>query len=428
MKRLVLAASLIAALPLISWAQDTKPAVAAKEELSAKEKATVGTYKSAMPGSPTITLKASGKQLILAATGYPELPVSLDDKDRLIAQGLPEGFSFSVVRDKDGKITGLKISTPQGAGEFTRIPDAAPAPKKPSVPDILGKYESDEVGGQKMISEVTYEKGKLIVRSPGQADFSFTLNPDDTLKTEPALPDGAKIKMTRDKDGKIIGSTVESSAGKLNFTRKTFPKPPSDEAPAVASIPDVLGKYEPETPGPVGDINIILRDGKLVSVIEGQPETTFTLDKDDNIVSKDLPAGVTARFVKDKDGKVIKLVAKANEGEMAFVRKTFVKPPAPAAPKADPLEALKQVEGTYTSETPGVPVVTMQIKDGKLMVEATGNPAVEVTLTEKDTLKGDKLPEGFVLTLVRDKDRKVTGMKVETPMGAIEFTRKPLGK
>jgi hypothetical protein len=35
------------------------------------------------------------------------------------------------------------------------------------------------------------------------------------------------------------------------------------------------------------------------------------------------------------------------------------------------------------------------------------------------------LPEGFVLTLVRDKDGVVTGLKADTPMGVATFTRKP---
>lgn len=435
MKRLILAAGLIATLVPNVWAQDTKPAVQATE-LSAREQGALGTYKSDNPAAPTITIKAAAKQLIMSATGFPDIPVTLNDKDELTAALLPEGYKFSLIRDKDKKVTGLKVETPMGGGDFQRVPDAPavkPAPK-PSVPDILGVYESDtEFQGMIIKSEVVLEKGKLVLKNEGQPDSILTLQKDDTLLSEPALPDGITIKVKRDKDGKVIGSVLTAGETKINFTRKTFPKPPGAEAPAAAAIPDVLGKYEPEdASNPLGTGEIVLSEGKLVLKIEGQPDFPITVDKDGKITAANFPDGVSAKFVKDKDGKVIKIAATTPLGELSFIRKTFPKPPAAEAAKpteakpADATARLKALEGTYTSEVPGLPTVTMTVKDGKLIIVAEGNPEMVGKLSDKDELTGEGLPEGFSIKIQRDKDGKVTGMKVTTPMGDAVFTRKPL--
>jgi YD repeat-containing protein len=96
------------------------------------------------------------------------------------------------------------------------------------------------------------------------------------------------------------------------------------------------------------------------------------------------------------------------------------------ADAADPIARLKALEGIYTSDTPGLPTVTMRIKDGKLMIEADGNPTIEGKLSDKDELTGEGLPDGFTVKVTRDKDGKVTGMSISTPMGDAKFTRAPL--
>jgi hypothetical protein len=445
MKRLFFAAGLIAALTSGTMAREARPATVATsflQELSAKQKAAVGTYKAEAPGVPTIVIKAQGAQLIMAAEGFPEINVKLNDKDQLIAEGLPEGFNFTLVRDKDMKITGLKVETPMGGGELKRVADtkeAKPAPKeeakKAGVPDVLGVYESDEIQGMRIKGEMVFEKGKLLLKTEGQPDLEVTLGKDDTFKTSPEIPDVTSMKLTRDKDGKVTGSVVETPAGKLNFTRKTFPKPPGAEAPKT-ELPDVLGKYEAEdSASPVPGLEVVIKEGKLVIIVEGQPEIDFTLDKMDNVVSPHAPEGITSKFTRDKDGKITHLVAETPVGKLSFKRTTF--PKAPAAEKkaepekkadaADPVARLKALEGVYTSDTPGIPVVTMRVKDGKLTIEPEGNPGVDsAKLSDKDELTGEGLPDGFTIKITRDKDGKVTGMVVTTPMGDAKFTRAPL--
>lgn len=443
MKRLFLAAGLIAALTSGTMAREIRPAVGLSflQELSASQKAALGTYKADMPGVPTIVIKAEGAQLIMAAEGFPEINVKLNDKDQLIAEGLPEGFNFTLVRDKDKKITGLKVDTPMGGGELKRVEEpkaAKPAPKdeakKTEVPDVLGVYESDEIEGMRIKGEMVFEKGKLLLKTEGQPDLEVKIGKGDAIITTPEIPDVISMKLTRDKDGKVIGSVVETAQGKLNFTRKTFPKPPGAEAPK-SELPDVLGKYEAEdSASPVPGLEVVVKEGKLVIIVEGQPEIAFTLDKMDNVVSPNAPEGITSKFTRDKDGKVTHLVAETPVGKLSFKRTTFPKPPAAEkkaetekkADAADPAARLKALEGVYTSDTPGLPTVTMRVKDGKLMIEADGNPTIEGKLSDKDELTGEGLPDGFTVKITRDKDGKVTGMSISTPMGDAKFTRAPL--
>ena len=444
MKRLLLAAGLLTAFAPLTMARETRPAVSLSflQELSAKQSAALGTYKGDMPGVPTLEIKAKGSQLILAVAGFGEFPVTLDDKGELI--GVPGGYRLHVVNDKEGKTTGLAVETPTGEkSEVKRVeetkPTAKPEAKKADLPDVLGVYESDEIQGMRLKGELVWEKGKLILKSEGQPDAEVKINKDDTFTTEPGNPDVTSMKLTRDKDGKVIGSVVETAQGKLNFTRKTFPKPPGAEAPkaeAPAGIPDVLGKYEAETENsPVPDLEILVKEGKLVIIVEGQPEINFTLDKMDNVVAPNSPEGITSKLQRDKDGKVTHLIADTPVGKLSFKRKTFPKPPvaekkAEPEKKADAVDSvarLKALEGIYTSDTAGLPVVTIRVKDGKLVIEPEGQtPVNDAKLSAKDELSGEGLPEGFTVIIQRDKDGKVTGMLVKTPMGDATFTRAPL--
>ncbi|WP_309714539.1 hypothetical protein [Armatimonas sp.] len=443
MKRLLLAAGLLTAFAPLTMARETRPALTFLQELNAKQSAALGTYKAEMPGVPTIVIKAKGAQLIMAAEGFPELDVTLNDKGELSAAVLPEGFKFTLIKDKDGKVTGMKVETPMGGGDLKRVEAAKPVAAKPEakkaeVPDVLGVYESDEIEGMRIKGEMVWEKGKLMLKTDGQPDLEVKIGKDDSLTTTPEIPDVTSMKLTRDKDGKVIGSVLETAQGKLNFTRKTFPKPPGAEAPkaeAAAGLPDVLGKYEAEDPAsPVAELEVLVKEGKLVIMVEGQPEINFTLDKMDNVVAPNSPEGITSKFQRDKDGKITHLIADTPVGKLSFKRKTFPKPPTAEktdAPKkadaADPLARLKALEGIYTTDMPGLPVVTMRIKDGKLVVEPEGDtPISDAKLSEKDELSGEGLPDGFTVTIDRDKDGKVTGMTVKTPMGDAKFTRAPL--
>jgi hypothetical protein len=429
-KRLWLAAGLLAVMTTtggMALAQDTKPAASAPTKQEERLKGVLGTYKA--DGSPTMVLTLKEGKLILSAEGYPPLPVTLTDKDELKSDVLPPAFKFNIVRDKDGKATGIKVDTPMGGAELKRQPDAAgdtkPEPKKEEkkaeIPDILGVYEGDM--GK---AEVLLEKGKLVVKMAGQSDQTISIGKDDVLVVDPPLPPGMSLKLIRDKDGKVIASDMVTPDGTVRYVRKTFPKPPAAEE--KVTVPDVLGKYEADSKdSPIQSGEMLLEKGVLILRVEGQPDFPVTIDKDGNVLSDKFPEGVTSKVRKDKDGKVVGLDSDTPLGKLSFTRKTFVK--APGAEEAKPedkkLARIKAAAGTYKSDMDGVPVVVMKVKDGKLIIEAEGMPPIEVTLSDDDILKGDQLPPGFELKLKRDKDGKVIGMVASTPMGDAEFKFTP---
>lgn len=430
-KRTWLAAGLLGVMSLggAAFAQDAKPAAAAqnKEE---RLKGVVGTYKSEQPGIPVITLSVKDGQLTMEVKmegqSFPPLPITLSDKDELNSALLPPTFKLTIVRDKDGKAIGIKADTPMGGGELKRQSgDAKPAEeKKVEIPDMLGVYEPEDASLGVPKAEALLEKGKLLIRSEGQPDRVVTSTKDDILVLDPPIEGVQKIKLTRDKDGKIIGSEATSDEGTLKFVRKTFVKLPG----ADEKIPDVLGKYESDSPdSPIPSGEMALEKGQLVLRAEGQPDFPVKIDKDGNLVSDKFPDGVTAKLRKDKDGKVIGIDAETPLGKIGFTRKTFVKPPTSDEAKPDDkkLARMKEAAGTYKADIPGLPVVTMKVKDGKLMIQAEGQPEIEVKLGDDDTLKGDMLPEGFKLKLTRDKDGKITGMNADTPMGMADFKFTP---
>jgi hypothetical protein len=439
-KRTWLAAGLLAAMSVsgAAFAQGgDKPAAAAPNQ-EERLKGVLGKYKSEQPGFPGITLTLKDGKLTMEAEGFPPLPVTLTEKDELKAALLPPDFKFTILRDKDGKATGLKVETPMGGGELKREPskeepkkeEPKEEAKKAEVPDILGRYEPEPAVDGVNPAEVILEKGKLTVKIEGQPSFTFTLDKNDKLIVEPALPDGTSIKLVRDKDGKVIGSEYTGPEGTVKFTRKTFPKPPGAEE--KKETPDVLGKYEADSKdSPIQSGEILLEKDQLILRGEGQPDFPITIDKDGNILSDRFPEGVTAKLRKDKDGKVVGMDAETPLGKLGFTRKTFVKAPGAeekkeeAKPEDKKLARIKAAAGTYKSDIPGVPVVTMKVENGKLIMEPEGMPAIEVTLGDDDVLKGEMLPPGFNLKLTRDKDGKVTGMVADTPMGTAEFKFTP---
>ncbi|MGC4042605.1 MAG: hypothetical protein QM758_02255 [Armatimonas sp.] len=431
-KRTWLAAGLLGVMSLggAAFAQDGgKPAATAqtKEE---RLKGVIGTYKGEKPGTPSIILTLKDGELTMEAvgTGFPPFPITLTDKDELTAPFLPPGFKFTIQRDKDGKATGIKAETPQGNGELKRQSGKEEPKKeeekKAEIPDMLGVYEAEDASLGVPKAEAILEKGKLLIRSEGQPDRVITSTKDDILVLDPPIEGVQKIKLTRDKDGKIIGSEATSDQGTLKFVRKTFVKlPGADEA-----IPDVLGKYQADSPdSPIQGGEMAVEKGQLVLRSDGQPDFPIKIDKDGNLLSDKFPEGVTAKLRKDKDGKVVGIDADTPLGKIGFTRKTFVKPPAAEEAKPDnkKLARIKEAAGTYKTETPDIPVVTMKVKDGKLMIMAEGQPEIEVTLGDDDILKGEMLPDGFKLKLIRDKDGKITGMHAETPMGNADFKFTP---
>lgn len=311
------------------------PKAAAPADAPEKIQKVLGTYKSDQPGVPVITLAWEGGKLMMKASGFPALEVTLGEKGALKSAVLPEAFQFTLALDADGKATALKMETPMGSGELKRLPGKpADEAKKDEIPDILGVYEPTEKVEGAHPAEVVFEKGKLWVKIEGQQPFSFTLGKDDKLVVEPALPEGTSIKLVRDSGGKVVGSEYAGPDGTVKFKRKVVAK---------SEFPDALGKYEADdAASPIPGGEIVIEGGTLILRVDGQPDFPIKIDKDGNILSDKFPEGVTTKIRKDKDGKITGMDAETPLGKIGFTRKTFVPLPGGAKTEDPKLARLKE--------------------------------------------------------------------------------------
>ena len=307
---------------------------------------------------------------------------------------------------------------------------------------VLGKYT---VAGQPNVIELVNDGGSLTMQATGYPAIPVELKTDDSLYN-PILAGQVDAKIVRDADKKPNGIDLTFQGNKVQFQKdgatpltaaaKPVEKPaekpaekpvekPAEKPAETKKLPDILGKYAVDMQGPVGDGEIKYDNGKFILSIENQPDYEIEVTEKDEIKGKTLPEGVTAKLVKDKEGKVTGISAESPLGTMTWTRKTFVK--LPEAPKAAPAvsEKLKGAEGSYVTDFAGAPEIKLTVKDGKLVLQAEGQPDLTVELNDKDEFVSDQLKEmNFALKFTRNKDGKIEGISANTPFGEITFKKK----
>ena len=307
---------------------------------------------------------------------------------------------------------------------------------------VLGKYT---VAGQPNVIELVNDGGSLTMQATGYPAIPVELKTDDSLYN-PILAGQVDAKIVRDADKKPNGIDLTFQGTKVQFQKdgatpltaaaKPVEKPaekpaekpvekPAEKPAETKKLPDILGKYAVDMQGPVGDGEIKYDNGKFILSIENQPDYEIEVTEKDEIKGKTLPEGVTAKLVKDKEGKVTGISAESPLGTMTWTRKTFVK--LPEAPKAAPAvsEKLKGAEGSYVTDFAGAPEIKLTVKDGKLVLQAEGQPDLTVELNDKDEFVSDQLKEmNFALKFTRNKDGKIEGISANTPFGEITFKKK----
>ena len=356
-----------------------------------------------------------------------------------------------------------KTNKPAAKPQKSNSKPQAPAKKKPAAPKpaptpaptpapakelgerekaVLGKYT---VAGQPNVIELVNDGGSLTMQATGYPAIPVELKTDDSLYN-PILAGQVDAKIVRDADKKPNGIDLTFQGNKVQFQKdgatpltvaaKPVEKPaekpaekpvekPAEKPAETKKLPDILGKYAVDMQGPVGDGEIKYDNGKFILSIENQPDYEIEVTEKDEIKGKTLPEGVTAKLVKDKEGKVTGISAESPLGTMTWTRKTFVK--LPEAPKAVPAvsEKLKGAEGSYVTDFAGAPEIKLTVKDGKLVLQAEGQPDLTVELNDKDEFVSDQLKEmSFALKFTRDKDGKIEGISATTPFGEINFKKK----
>ncbi len=328
----------------------------------------------------------------------------------------------------------LAVMTTTGGmalAQDTKPAASAPTKQEERMKAVLGSYKPAMPGFPGIT--LSLKEGKLILSAEGFPPLEVTLTDKDELKAD-ALPPTFKFSIVRDKDGKAVSLKVDTPMGGSELKRQPDaekkPEPKADEPKKEekkAEVPDILGRYEPE---PAVDgahpADVVFEKGKLTVKIDGQPDFTFTLGKDDKLmVEPALPEGVSIKMTRDKDGKVTGSEYTGPEGTIKFVRKTFVK-----VPGAEEKVAVPDVLGKYEADSKDSPIQSGEIllEKGALILRVEGQPDFPITIDKDGNVLSDKFPEGVTSKVRKDKEGKVVGLDSETPLGKLGFTRKTFVK
>ncbi len=184
------------------------------------------------------------------------------------------------------------------------------------------------------------------------------------------------------------------------------PEKPANVA-ASGEAEKEAGKYRLEEAGV--DFEIVLKDGKLVANVPGQP--AYLLE---NV------GGRKYKLVGAPDGFFVTF--KDNEMYLEQPHGNFTLPRSRAAAKAEVSASAKSLVGKYQSEVSGGYVEIKEL-DGKIVLAIDGQPPFALTELEKDKFSMSPLPANYFLTVKRSSDGKFERFTVTQPEG--EFGFKP---
>lgn len=180
----------------------------------------------------------------------------------------------------------------------------------------------------------------------------------------------------------------------------------TENTTAVAAEKEV-GKYNFAAAG--FDVDVKMRDGKLIAVVPGQP--TYTLENVGGRRYKlnGAPAGF---FITFKDTELYLEQPQGN----------YTLPKAAAEQKPANNEAAKELIGKYLTSNGG----TIEIKaetDGRVTFNIGGQQPYALSEKAKDNFSMTPLPETYYLKVKRDPANKVQSVVVVQPEGEFEFKR-----
>lgn len=156
-------------------------------------------------------------------------------------------------------------------------------------------------------------------------------------------------------------------------------KKETDDSTRVA-VPEKLlmayaGKYKIANLGLVIEFN--LKEGILISSMEGQPDITMIPESDAVFVYKGVEASV--KFNLDNDGKVINAVHSQGGTDYELI---------PFAPYEPTIDELKAYEGRYFCEELET-FYALELQDSTLILHIKNTKEIKLSPIEEDTFKGD---------------------------------------
>lgn len=174
-------------------------------------------------------------------------------------------------------------------------------------------------------------------------------------------------------------------------------------------------------------IEVVLKDGKLVAIVPGQPNYPLVKVSGRRYKLGDpAPDGffITFRPVTGREG--------ATEAYLEQPQGNYVLPKLTAdevARRKSEAEnysgPLKEMIGEYVRDNVRIEVT---LKNGKVALVVPGQPPYPLTEKEKDVLSPGGLPETYKVIVKRDASGKVSAILLKQPEGEFEFKRAGDGK
>lgn len=186
-------------------------------------------------------------------------------------------------------------------------------------------------------------------------------------------------------------------------------------APALTAdeMQKLAGKYNLT---PTVEIDVSIKDGKLVMTVPGQPPYTLEPTGPRKFKPAGLPDGFAANF-SPAEGQAAELEL-VQPGRTNKAPRAGTEPPKPAS---GPNPA-KELVGKY--DAPGAAGL-IEVKDegGKITFNIPGQQPYELRERKKDEYALQPLPDTYFLTVKRDDKGGVTAVAVNQPEGVFEFKR-----
>ncbi|HEX8187216.1 MAG TPA: serine hydrolase, partial [Pyrinomonadaceae bacterium] len=212
-----------------------------------------------------------------------------------------------------------------------------PAPPAVAAADPAAKIE-DEAGVYRFAEagfdvSVAARDGKLRMAVPGQP--TYTLQPAGGRRYKLAEVEGfyATFRPAKD-DPRETEIYLEQPQG--NYTLKKVKAADAATASAsggsadyAGSLKEVVGSYEPEKQG-APDVEVAVRDGKVVLVVPGQPAYPLVERTKDVLGSTALPETYSVAVRRDGAGRVAGITLKQPGNESVFNRAAEFKAPMTA--------------------------------------------------------------------------------------------------
>ncbi|HSO76911.1 MAG TPA: serine hydrolase domain-containing protein, partial [Blastocatellia bacterium] len=196
------------------------------------------------------------------------------------------------------------------------------------------------------------------------------------------------------------------------------PEPVAGTSPEAASSVDAAKEAGSYSAGALL-IEVVVKDGKLVARVAGQPEYPLvSIGGRKYKLDNPAPAGffMTLREIKDNESDT-EMFLEQPQGNVVLAKRIASGDASPSANYSGPHRDLM---GKYERDGRAVEVTA---REGKVVLMVPGQPAYTLVEKGKDSFGAAELPDTYRATFKRAPDGNVSAMVLKQPEGEFEFKR-----